>query len=57
MAQSTALAAEARDGSGTGAARATRRAGRVPCIIYGNKEEPMMISIDPLDGLLISRVM
>jgi large subunit ribosomal protein L25 len=47
MAQSTALAAEARDSSGTGAARATRRAGRVPCIIYGNKEEPVLISVDP----------
>ncbi|MBC8339236.1 MAG: 50S ribosomal protein L25/general stress protein Ctc [Rhodospirillales bacterium] len=49
MAQSIALAAEARDMSGTGAARATRRAGRVPCIIYGNKEEPVLISIDPMD--------
>ncbi len=49
MAQSTALAAETRESSGTGDARATRRAGRVPCIIYGNKEEPVMISIDPLD--------
>ncbi|MBL4690785.1 MAG: 50S ribosomal protein L25/general stress protein Ctc [Rhodospirillales bacterium] len=49
MAQSTALAGEPRDRSGTGAARATRRAGRVPCIIYGNKEEPVLISIDPKD--------
>ncbi|NQV85241.1 MAG: 50S ribosomal protein L25/general stress protein Ctc [Rhodospirillales bacterium] len=47
MAQSTALAAEGRDSSGTGSARATRRSGRVPCIIYGNKEEPVLISIDP----------
>ncbi|MBT3306333.1 MAG: 50S ribosomal protein L25/general stress protein Ctc, partial [Alphaproteobacteria bacterium] len=47
MAQSTALAAEGRDSSGTGAARATRRAGRIPCIIYGNKEDPVLISIDP----------
>jgi len=49
MAQSTALAGEPRDSSGTGAARATRRAGRIPCIIYGNKEEPVLISIDPKD--------
>ena len=49
MAQSTALAGEPRDRSGTGAARATRRAGRIPCIIYGNKEEPVLISIDPKD--------
>jgi large subunit ribosomal protein L25 len=49
MAQSIALAAETRESSGTGSARATRREGRVPCIIYGNKEEPVIISIDPLD--------
>jgi large subunit ribosomal protein L25 len=49
MAQSIALAAETRESKGTGDARATRRAGRVPCIIYGNKEDPVMISIDPLD--------
>ncbi|MDA0305614.1 MAG: 50S ribosomal protein L25/general stress protein Ctc [Proteobacteria bacterium] len=49
MAQTTALAAEVRDASGKGAARATRRAGRVPCVIYGNKEDQVMITIDPLD--------
>jgi large subunit ribosomal protein L25 len=47
MAQSMILAAEARKSNGTGDARATRRAGLVPCIIYGNKEEPVMISISP----------
>jgi large subunit ribosomal protein L25 len=41
------LAAEARKSNGTGGARATRRSGLVPCIIYGNKEEPLMISISP----------
>ncbi|MDA1089947.1 MAG: 50S ribosomal protein L25/general stress protein Ctc [Proteobacteria bacterium] len=49
MADMTALAAEVREGTGTGAARQTRRAGRVPCIIYGNKEDSMLISIDPKD--------
>lgn len=49
MAQMTALAAEMREGTGTGAARQIRRAGRVPCIIYGNKEDSVLISIDPLD--------
>ncbi len=49
MAQVTALAAEEREGAGTGAARQTRRAGRVPCVIYGNKEDSVLISIDPLD--------
>ena len=49
MAQAMVLAAETRTSSGTGAARATRRSGLVPCIIYGNKEEPLMISITPKD--------
>ena len=49
MAQVTALAAEEREGAGTGAARQTRRAGRVPCVIYGNKEDSVLISIDPMD--------
>jgi len=49
MAQVTALAAETREGSGTGAARAVRREGRVPAVIYGNKEIPVLISLDPMD--------
>jgi len=49
MAQMTALAAVVREGTGTGAARQTRREGRVPCIIYGNKEDSVLISIDPLE--------
>ena len=49
MAQMTALAAEVREGTGTGAARQIRRAGRIPCIIYGNKEDSVLISINPLD--------
>ena len=48
MAQHTVLAAQVRERAGKGAARATRRAGRVPAVIYGNKQEPRMISIDPL---------
>jgi large subunit ribosomal protein L25 len=41
------LSAEARPSAGKGAARATRRAGRVPGIIYGDGKEPMPISLDP----------
>jgi large subunit ribosomal protein L25 len=48
MAQATIMTAEVRDRAGKGAARATRRAGRVPAVIYGNKEEPQMISVDPV---------
>ncbi len=33
--------------SGTGGARAVRVSGMVPGIIYGNKKDPEMISIDP----------
>ncbi len=39
--------AELRDRAGKGAARATRRGGRVPGVIYGNKEPTVMISVDP----------
>ncbi len=49
MANVTPLAAEVRQRAGKGAARATRRAGRVPAVIYGNKQDPTMISLDPLD--------
>lgn len=41
------VAAEARDRAGKGAARATRRAGRVPAVIYGDKKEPTLISLAP----------
>lgn len=41
------LGVEMRERAGKGAARATRRAGRVPGVIYGNKEEPTLISVEP----------
>jgi large subunit ribosomal protein L25 len=41
------LSAEPRPRAGKGPARATRRAGRVPAIVYGNNEEPALISLDP----------
>src|ERR1043165_1147698 len=40
------LKATARPKSGKGAARAERRAGRVPGVIYGNKLPPLAISVD-----------
>ncbi len=48
MANTHALAAELRERAGKGAARATRRAGRVPGVIYGNKQDPVLISVDPV---------
>ena len=47
MADVTAIKATARPGAGKGAARAARRAGRVPGVVYGNKQEPLLISVDP----------
>jgi large subunit ribosomal protein L25 len=40
------LKATARPGSGKGAARAVRREGRVPAVIYGEKQEPETVSLD-----------
>ncbi len=47
MATYTTIEAEARPLSGKGAARATRRAGLVPGIIYGAKQTPTLIAIEP----------
>ncbi len=47
MAQASMLNAELRERAGKGAARATRRAGRVPAVIYGNKQTPVIITLDP----------
>ncbi len=49
MAQAHPLNAELRERAGKGAARAVRREGRVPGVIYGNKQEPVLISLDPVD--------
>ena len=38
---------EARAGTGKGASRATRRAGLLPGVIYGNKQAPVIINISP----------
>jgi large subunit ribosomal protein L25 len=49
MAQVITMSALKRERAGKGAARATRREGRVPCVIYGNKQDPVLISIDPAE--------
>src|SRR5580765_1950869 len=49
MATVKELKATARPQSGKGAARAERRAGRVPGVIYGNNEPPVTISVDDKD--------
>ena len=46
MAEVSEIKAAARDEFGKGSARATRREGRVPGIIYGDKTEPQAITVD-----------
>jgi large subunit ribosomal protein L25 len=46
MATAIKLAATTRTRAGKGMARATRRENRIPCVIYGGKLPPQMISID-----------
>jgi large subunit ribosomal protein L25 len=47
MASFVTIEAEARERAGKGAARATRRQGKVPAVIYGAKQAPTLISLDP----------
>jgi large subunit ribosomal protein L25 len=47
MPEITTLSAELRARAGKGAARAIRRAGRIPGIVYGAKQEPTPISLEP----------
>jgi len=46
MAEISEIKAAARDQAGKGAARAIRREGRIPAIIYGDKSDPQQISVD-----------
>jgi len=47
MATVTTIEAEARERAGKGAARASRRAGMVPAVIYGAKQAPTLCQLDP----------
>jgi large subunit ribosomal protein L25 len=47
MAESITLRAEPRDRAGKGAARAARRSGRVPGVLYGEGKPATMITLDP----------
>jgi len=49
MVQTIRIEAEARGRAGKGAARATRREGLVPAVIYGAKQEATLIALDPRD--------
>jgi large subunit ribosomal protein L25 len=47
MANYVTIEAEARERAGKGAARASRRAGMVPAVIYGAKQTPTLVQLDP----------
>ncbi|MBA3835491.1 MAG: 50S ribosomal protein L25/general stress protein Ctc, partial [Sphingomonas sp.] len=46
MSDQLTLPAEARQRAGKGASRALRREGRVPAVIYGEKQEPLSVHIE-----------
>jgi large subunit ribosomal protein L25 len=47
MVETVKIAAQPRERAGKGAARAVRRAGRVPGVVYGEKKPPALIDLDP----------
>ena len=46
MSDQLTLTAETRERGGKGASRELRRNGRVPAVVYGGKEEPLMIHVE-----------
>ena len=63
MAEYAVIQAQPRSRAGKGAARAVRREGQVPAVIYGGNEEPELISVETRElvkqlntGTLMSRV-
>ncbi|MCH4891622.1 MULTISPECIES: 50S ribosomal protein L25/general stress protein Ctc [unclassified Sphingomonas] len=46
MSEQLTLSAETRDRVGKGASRSLRREGRVPAVIYGNKQDPQPIHVN-----------
>ena len=55
MSDQLVLSAETRDRGGKGASRDLRRNGRVPAVVYGGKEEPLMIHVE--EKLLMKQLM
>ena len=45
MSKNFALKADKRERTGKGVARSLRREGRTPAVIYGDKKEPVTISL------------
>jgi large subunit ribosomal protein L25 len=46
MSEALTLSAETRERAGKGASRAMRLQGRVPAVVYGNKQEPLSIHVE-----------
>ena len=46
MSENTLISADLRNRVGKGSARAARRAGRIPAVIYGDKQPPVTIEIE-----------
>ena len=47
MAETSKVIAKKRDRAGKGGARSSRRDGLIPAVIYGDKQPPMMIAVEP----------
>ena len=57
MAQIVQLKAESRSTQGTGAARAMRRGGQVPAVIYGRGRDPVSLTVSGLElGRLLEKI-
>ena len=46
MSEQLTLSAEARERAGKGASRALRNQGRVPAVVYGEKQEPLAVHVE-----------
>ena len=65
MAETTKVVAKKRDRAGKGGARSSRRDGLIPAVIYGDKQPPVMIAVEPRsverelhkEGFFIHRVL
>ena len=47
MAETTKVVAKMRSRAGKGGARSSRREGLIPAVIYGDKQAPVMIAVEP----------
>ena len=46
MSEQLTLSAETRERAGKGASRAMRREGRVPAVVYGDRQDPLMVHLE-----------